>query len=566
MAWASKLSRAAGRLADMQSLAGPILEKELRVASRRKRNYILHFAYVSALAMFILLAWPQSFRYASSMAPGGSSAAYMISQMSQAGMEITAGIMWFQFVAVQIVAVMVLSTAVRSEITSRTLGILMTTPISFFKIVLGKLLGKMLQITLLLAISLPVLSLVRVLGGVKLDYVLAGLCITFTAALLVGAMSLYASISSRSAISAMIKCAIWYVLFFRLLPALPMWLAPGVVGMLVRHFAVPSAVFLDVTMKMLQPAGGGTAVYWPIHCAIMLVLTLLVLLLAARKTRREALKSLDGRPTRKNRPGASAGQSNAVSGPAILWKDMRHFFPSTRLKTVLALVAFLAIMSLLYVPCVASGNLREATGQGLFIFLYFGVGCIVTLMMAATGITVEKESRALGVLLTTPISDWSIIQSKAVSVFRRTAAAWAMLVIHLIVFTAAGFVRPMLAVGVVAVSLYMIVLLTGAGLYVSSRVKTSSNATMLSLAICAGLWLVGPIFAVPLRLPSSSLVLLANPFYQIGSIIKTCVYSYGTQWDWAMYGYIGMSFLIYSSIGLLLMGRAKVQMRRRLFC
>jgi ABC-type transport system involved in multi-copper enzyme maturation permease subunit len=561
--WASKLSRSVSQLADLQGLAGPVLEKELRVASRRKRNYVLPFVYVSALAVFILLAWPHSLKY-----PGDYSAAEMISRMSQAGIQITAGIMWFQFIAMQLIAAMVLSSGIRSEITSKTIGALMTTPIGFFKIVLGKLLGKMLQVTILLAISLPVLSLVRVLGGVKLDFVLAGLCITFTASLFVGALSLRASITSRSAVSAMILSLVLYGIFFYAIPALLLQVGLFQTNTLLSawQLVTPGVAFRDVTTKMMQPVGGAVS-YWPIHCVIMLVLTFLVLLLAARGTRRMALRSLDGRQAGlKKRPGASAGQAGAVSGPAVLWKDMRHFYPSSLLKTVLAVLAFLAIMSILYVPCGASGLLRSTPGQGIFIFLYFGVACLVTLLMSATGITVEKESRALVVLLTTPISDWSIIQDKAFSVARRTAPAWMLLAIHLLVFVVIGYVHPMMVVGIAAISVYMVVLLTGVGLYVSSRLKTSSNAVLLSLAVCVGLWFIVPQIARFLRVDFLETIILANPFYQMGLVVNIGVASSDAHWDWESCSLVCMSFLINSSVGLLLMSRARVQMRRRLFC
>ena len=36
-------------------LTGPLFDKELRVSSRRKRNYILRFAYVVLLTIFVAI-------------------------------------------------------------------------------------------------------------------------------------------------------------------------------------------------------------------------------------------------------------------------------------------------------------------------------------------------------------------------------------------------------------------------------------------------------------------------------------------------------------------------------
>jgi len=49
-----------------------------------------------------------------------------------------------------------------------------------FQIVAGKLLSKLWQKLILLAISLPLLAVVRVFGGVPWDYVLSSLAVTGT--------------------------------------------------------------------------------------------------------------------------------------------------------------------------------------------------------------------------------------------------------------------------------------------------------------------------------------------------------------------------------------------------
>ncbi|MHC4286078.1 MAG: hypothetical protein ACYSWZ_24365, partial [Planctomycetota bacterium] len=111
-------------------LTGPIFGKELRVSSRRRRNYVLRFAYLAILTVFVVLVWH-------SMVKFQGAAAYRISQMSEAGLSIITTIIIFQFVATQLIAVVMLSTSISDEIYNRTLGVLMTTPINSFQIVMG---------------------------------------------------------------------------------------------------------------------------------------------------------------------------------------------------------------------------------------------------------------------------------------------------------------------------------------------------------------------------------------------------------------------------------------------
>jgi len=177
---------------DPVRLFGPIFDKELRVSSRRKKNYVLRFAYILVLSIFILSIWYSTIGIRSS-----GSIVYMVSRLAQAGRHIITTIAWFQFVAAQLIAIVMLSSSISDEIRTGTLSVLMTTPISSFQIVTGKLLSKLLQLMLLLAISLPLLAIVRVFGGVPWDYVASSVCITMAAVMLTGTVSLMLSMIYR---------------------------------------------------------------------------------------------------------------------------------------------------------------------------------------------------------------------------------------------------------------------------------------------------------------------------------------------------------------------------------
>jgi len=132
-------------------LTGPIFDKELRVSSRRKRNFVLRSAYVVLLTIFVVIVWLSVVKFQ-------GTAAYQKSRMGIAGKTVITTIVTFQFVATQLIAIIMLSTSISDEIYHRTLGVLMTTPINSFQIVMGKLFSKLLQLILLLAISLPPVS------------------------------------------------------------------------------------------------------------------------------------------------------------------------------------------------------------------------------------------------------------------------------------------------------------------------------------------------------------------------------------------------------------------------
>ena len=96
------------KLIDFSWLTGPIFEKELRISSRRRRNYVLRFAYLALLTMFLALIWGEVVRYT-------GSALYQSSRMAEAGKIIIAFIVWFQFCATQLVAIIMLSTSMQGQ-------------------------------------------------------------------------------------------------------------------------------------------------------------------------------------------------------------------------------------------------------------------------------------------------------------------------------------------------------------------------------------------------------------------------------------------------------------------
>ena len=212
----------------------------------------------------------------------------------------------------------------------------------------------------------------------------------------------------------------------------------------------------------------------------------------------------------------AGGGIRRITGAPLVWKELRFFTPHSRKLTILVSAAALATLVLTYATLEAGDVLEEDFAQVFYVLLYFVAGCVVTGMLAATGITAEKDSRALPILLTAPVSDWRIIMAKAGGAFRRALAAWLLLTVHLVLFTAMGYFHPIGVLHVVMVASYMAVFLTGLGLYFSSRCRTSSGAVTLTAGTAVVLWLILPAVVpavVNLRL-LPTLARAGNPFLQ----------------------------------------------------
>ena len=194
-------------------LLGPLSDRELRVASRRVRNYALRSAYIVLLCLLMLSAW-----YSIVGLPDSTMKSLGISRASAVSTYVAVQVLVFQFGAAQLLAALMLCSSLGDELRRATLGVLLTTPITSLHIVAGKLLGGLLQIVLLLAISLPVLAVLRALGGLSWEDVCAGFCIILSAAAFAGALSLLLSTYFPHPSRTITAGAVTYLILFIGLP------------------------------------------------------------------------------------------------------------------------------------------------------------------------------------------------------------------------------------------------------------------------------------------------------------------------------------------------------------
>ena len=499
----SGITKSISPLLSLSGLTGPIFDKELRVSSRRRRNYVLRCAYLALLMVFLVFVWLDQVRYVS------SSGLYSASRMAEAGKKIVMTIVWFQFCATQFLAIVMLSTSINDEVHNRTLGVLMTTPITSLQIVMGKLLSKLLQIVLLLAISLPLLAVVRIFGGVPWDYVISSLCITLTTTILAGSVSLFFSIFSRRAYVVIILSVLALgILLFGLSLFLPMPV-PGFAPrgrqvnapITARFYLNPYRLLALNTEVMISPRlAGGLSVSWFGHCGMMLAASAAVLFACVRLVRKIALAQTIGgdgvfgrlwhaRPAKsvKDTAGArSGGRIRRVTGPAVMWKELisRTSSREKLFVTTIIGVQLVMIAAMYLFPYVASATSMEEA-HAAYIGIFMGLGALSVTVFSATCIASEKEARSWPLLLTTTVSDWEILFGKVVGVLRRSLPVWVMLLVYLIPF---GGIVAFGVSGVVVLAIGTTVFLCGTGLYVSSRLRRTSAAVAANFVLAGSVW------------------------------------------------------------------------------
>ena len=584
----SSMARSWRGLLRLTHLTGPILDKELRVESRRRRNYAVRAAYLALLTLFVTLVWL-------STVPHHASGVSLTWRLAVAGQAMTMLIVWFQFLACQAVAIVMLSTAISDEVSHRTLGVLMTTPINSLQIVIGKLVGRLVQVLLLMAVSLPLLAIVRVFGGIPWAFLGGSWVLTLTTTLFVGSVSLLFSISCRRAYAVIAWATLSLAVLWGLIPLLAVLVAtqyrfisepqlesffslthPYVgLGEMSAWFASPRALPLGVRGAWLWPS------------LVMAIGTIGVLTIAVSRVRAVARRQISGEgsatgPSRVRPAARTSRRPVPVKGCPVLWKEMRApLLGRRRGLTVVALGLALGSLAVMY--AVAAGDGRALDDQGFhmaMVFVFMLVGVFFCVVIPATTITSEKEGRSWPILLATPLGDWRIVLAKGLGAIRRGLPAWAFLAVHVLAFTIAGLIHPLAILQLAMVVTGQVAFLTGTGLYFSSRFRHTTAAVIANIAVPAVLWVLMPIVLAMVmtvfRLGHRGLerYMLLCPFRQALASTEACTgasplrYS---SWGGAASTPGGATVLvlmamgIYVLLGFLCARQAKCRLRKRVF-
>jgi hypothetical protein len=214
------------------------------------------------------------------------------------------------------------------------------------------------------------------------------------------------------------------------------------------------------------------------------------------------------------------------------------------------------------------------------IFLYMLLGGLFAVVLPATTITTEKETRSWPILLGTTLGSWRIVLAKGLGAMRRGLLAWGFLVVHVAAFTVGGIIHPLGLVQLALVVLGLVAFLTGTGLYFSSRLRHTTSAVISNIAVPSVLWIVIPIvMTIILDIGHMSdnpieVYMALCPFAQGPAIMEA--FARGPRagrhiWpllhlaEYESAVFVAVTTALYIVIGLLFAWRAVRNLRRRVF-
>jgi len=585
------------RVLSLSWLTGPIFSKELRTSSRKIKSYVIRFLYLAFLLCIIILAWIDLPHYSQ----------YNVSAyMAQVGQTIYRAVSIFQFFGVQVAAVLLLSSAISEEINKRTLGILLTTPITGMQVIAGKISSRLLQVFFLMCLSLPVLAIIRVFGGISWDQIVQTTCVTATTVIFVSSLVLFVSTIFKKNYVVFILTSVFLGLLY--ISYNSYWIRKTAYQIFGHRriaewfiqFANPYALFMDcfeeygrlgylwggIYAKISLPAslsGSEMTIFTILRCTAIAVVSLVLVALSAWRIRKVALKQIIGE-TKKNKkrllktcealinklPRISRQKAiRTVRGQAVVWKEMhnsliRNELLRGRMSYVVLVTAILIVFFLIFI--FSMGANEEAIHFTLLINV--SGACLMSAVTAAASISKEKETSSWQILLCTPLTNGDIIRGKLAGVLRRSCALWFVLYIFCAVLAYSGlfdysflYMVPVIAIGTIA-------LIAGVGMYFSLKCKSMSHVMMVLIGIMTVLWVL-PTVILFIRLfryyyyfDVFEIVIAANPYIQVKSLFNPSQVYYRNFSE--KHIFIFINSILYSIVGLLFLWRTKVIIRKNI--
>jgi ABC-type transport system involved in multi-copper enzyme maturation permease subunit len=350
------------------------------------------------------------------------------------------GLLLFQIVAYVLLlltlffAILSAAGAVAQEKDRRTFVLLLITDMHDYEIVLGKMLGALLPITIQLAIAAPVLSLLLFLGGIAPEQVVQTLVILLASAVAAGSLGALVALWRERTFQALALSVLFLALYLGAVQAV------GLVLPLVMHQSVARWVQacvdpLAALQTVLAPPQEGWAGLTPAYGFAMTMLLWTVVLNAVgiwglrrwnpsgepivQRETPEELEELDASQELEKRAKAHAapGPVRRVWHNPILWREVRTLAYGRR--PLLVKLAFAVV--LLFIVYFAYIELYRPGGRPLFVAAYGLVPLtILSLLLVAaqavTAITSERDGGTLDILLVTDISPNEFVFGKILGV------------------------------------------------------------------------------------------------------------------------------------------------------
>lgn len=441
-------------------MLGPIFNREWLTIPRRANHYVLRSAYLGLLWVLGLTAWQATVGWTQDATLGDNARfSFFLFQVFTL----------LQLILIPFFSALSAASAITQEKDRRTFVLLLLTDLCSYEIVLGKLLGSLLQIGLLLIGMVPVLALLMLLGGIAPWQVAQASLVIAAAALAAAAVGNLVALWREKTFQVLALTVLFLVLYLCLVRALPgvtdllqQWigvgeksggrrlLAPENWQPWLDPFRALASVFelADDREAGLSPAYGfaGAMVLFSALLSLWGTWRLRVWNPSGEPIMQREQPEEEGKLSEeaRSRAHAAPGPVRDVWSNPILWREVRTraygrrpFLVKAAYALVLGLICYYALAPL-WTP---TGYTPYAAAHGLV-----PVGILSLLLVSAqavTAITSERDTGALDLLLVTDLTPKEFIFGKLLGIVYNTKEYLLPPIVLAIVYAALGLLaRP----------------------------------------------------------------------------------------------------------------------------
>ena len=275
----------------------------------------------------------------------------------------------------------------------------------------------------------------------------------------------------------------------------------------------------------------------------------------------------------------------SVVGPPVLWKEL--ILPvrkRTRMYRIIGAIVFLSVLFYSYWFFMEENAINQEIVQVFYGLIFMGLAGLFTIVLSATSITSEKESRSWPLLLTSTLDDSQIVSGKLYGVLSRSMPAWALLLVHVFYFSIMRIMHPAGFLLTLILAVWFIFFLCSTGLYFSSLFQRTTTAVIMNFVFAASIWGIIPLILgiygeIVHDHDAVEVFVSINPFIQIIVImISTIGFNITSKFkllvfDWPMgnrnfdttLNIFIISFCIYITLTAIFLWRAKKRLRHKVF-
>ena len=397
-------------------MLGPIFMREFQTVPRRGAHYLARSASLGLLWVIGVTAW---------QAAVGWHRTALLGETARFGLMLFQIFTYVLLTLLLFFAALSAASTVSQEKDRRTFILLLLTDMRDYEIVLGKLLGSLLPIGLLLLGSTPVLALLLLLGGIAPEQVVQAVLILAATAFGSGSLGGLVALWRDRTFQSLALSVLFLVLYLcvargvALLPFVRPDAAPTVEAWLDPFMALQSVLEVSSRHSALHPAYG----YFIVMVGLSVLLNVVgIWRLRKWNPRGEPIMQRErAEDDDKDRAKAHAapGTIRRVWQNPILWREVRTLAYGRR--PLLIKLAYFLVLSLICYFTLSRAIHPSTSGRQPFAAAVGIVPVAILSMLlvsaqAVTAITSERDGGALDLLLVTDLTPKEFIFGKLLGI------------------------------------------------------------------------------------------------------------------------------------------------------